>query len=445
MSSNDKRKRDNNSGDRGICYTFVNTGSCEHGSRCRFSHDNSGSSGRPNNRVKGTDNIYNNNIQGYGPDEWSKRLNPNVITKAAPCPYTVSIAIPSSLLKNVQTRELKTYVVGQIARAAAIHEIDEIIVYMDTASEASAFGAATFNASKKEENNNGDGDNDFGDVFKCPSVFFLRVLQYLETPSYLRKSLFPVHYDLKFAGLLPPLDMPHHMRKDDISLYREGVTLPSPNNVNGNHGEKSGTLVNVGLSSDCQINRTIQPGVRVTVKIDEPGKSKKLLHGDVIAPTIPRSNHGLYWGYQARLATSLNEVFTGCPYEDDSETRAPGKANKLKVACGYDLRIGQSSNGKKSLDSALSSGFRLKPFKHLLIVFGGVGGLESSVDNDETVKVGGKDAWKLFDHYLDMSLSSGGGSRTVRTEEEVILSLAKITPFLHKDSLVKVSTNDDSI
>eukprot|EP01034_Spumella_vulgaris_P033437 gene33437-41260_t len=39
--------------------------------------------------------------------------------------------------------------------------------------------------------------------------------------------MFPVHYHLKYAGLLPPLDMPHHMRRDDVSLYREGMVIDS--------------------------------------------------------------------------------------------------------------------------------------------------------------------------------------------------------------------------
>lgn len=79
-----------------------------------------------------------------------------------------------------------------------MHEVDEIIVFVDSPMEL------------------------LNDPEKGPSVFICKLLQYLEAPSYLRKDMFPVNYHLKYAGLLPPLDMPHHMRKDDISLYREG-------------------------------------------------------------------------------------------------------------------------------------------------------------------------------------------------------------------------------
>ena len=33
-----------------------------------------------------------------------------------------------------------------------------------------------------------------------PNVLFVRILQYLECPQYLRKYFFPVHQDLKYAG-----------------------------------------------------------------------------------------------------------------------------------------------------------------------------------------------------------------------------------------------------
>lgn len=37
------------------------------------------------------------------------------------------------------------------------------------------------------------------------------------------RALIPMHPDLKFAGMLPPLDAPHHMRSNEWCEYREGV------------------------------------------------------------------------------------------------------------------------------------------------------------------------------------------------------------------------------
>ncbi|XP_022973698.1 putative methyltransferase C9orf114 homolog [Cucurbita maxima] len=47
-------------------------------------------------------------------------------------------------------------------------------------------------------------------------------LKYLETPQYLRKALFPKHNNLRFVGMLPPLDAPHHLRNHEWGPYREG-------------------------------------------------------------------------------------------------------------------------------------------------------------------------------------------------------------------------------
>ena len=43
--------------------------------------------------------------------------------------YTVSLALPGSIIGNAQSAELRTYLAGQIARAAAVFNIDEVVVF----------------------------------------------------------------------------------------------------------------------------------------------------------------------------------------------------------------------------------------------------------------------------------------------------------------------------
>lgn len=43
--------------------------------------------------------------------------------------YTISLALPGSIIDNAQSAELRTYLAGQIARAAAVFNIDEVIVF----------------------------------------------------------------------------------------------------------------------------------------------------------------------------------------------------------------------------------------------------------------------------------------------------------------------------
>lgn len=166
--------------------------------------------------------------------------------------WTLSMAIPGSIIDNAQTKELKTYLAGQVARAAVIFQVDEIVVFDDQlgASRLDGGGAVAKRASD------------------C-HVFLNRVLQYLETPQYLRRALFPMHSDLSAAGLLNPLDCPHHLRSHEWSVYREGVVTDRPLK------DKEGSHVHIGLQREVVVDKRIQPGIRVTVKIDETTKDHK--------------------------------------------------------------------------------------------------------------------------------------------------------------------------
>ena len=137
--------------------------------------------------------------------------------------YTVSLALPGSIVDNAQSAELKTYLAGQVARACTIFNVDEVIVFSENGKQHAMEGE--FSGVRRSD----------------PNVFLARILQYLETPQYMRKSLFPVHPDLQYAGLLNPLDAPHHLRANEVSRFREGLTLNRPVKCG------SGSFVNVGL------------------------------------------------------------------------------------------------------------------------------------------------------------------------------------------------------
>ncbi|XP_041098795.1 putative methyltransferase C9orf114 homolog isoform X2 [Polyodon spathula] len=263
-------------------------------------------------------------------------------------PYTVSIALPGSVLDNAQSPELRTYLAGQIARACAVFCVDEVVVFDE------------------------QGDD----------------------TKYLRKSFFPKHQDLQFAGLLNPLDSPHHMRMDEESEFREGVVLDRPCKPG------KGSFVNCGMRKEVQIDRQLQAGLRVTVRLDKSqNPESRVQKGRVVAPHVPRTESGHYWGYSVRLASCLSKVFTECSFKE-----------------GYDLTIGTSERGSR-VDSVT-----LSPFKHALIVFGGLQGLEASLDTDQNLDV--TDPSMLFDHYLNTCPNQG--SRTIRTEEAILITLSAL-------------------
>lgn len=129
------------------------------------------------------------------------------VTETAQETSTISIAVPGSILDNAQSPELRTYLAGQIARAACIYQVDEIVVFDDYA-----------NASNTKKSTLEDIDGLKTGRHCC--VQLGRILQYLECPQYLRKFFFPIHKDLKYAGILNPLDAPHHLRQNNEFHFR---------------------------------------------------------------------------------------------------------------------------------------------------------------------------------------------------------------------------------
>ena len=296
-----------------------------------------------------------------------------------PCELiTMSIAVPGSILQNAQSNELRAYVAGQIARAACIYKINEVIVFDDAEEEPLASNEKS--------------------LVKCSKycLQFGRLLQYLECPQYLRKYFFPLHSDLQYAGIMNPLDAPHHLRQDENNDFREGVTLDKPVK------NDKGTFVEVGLTKQVLVYKHLQPGLRVTVKLNPPKENSKKLKGEIVSPNFPLLDSNLYWGYTVRIAHSISEVFLNCPYKG-----------------GYDLSIGTSDKGK-NIDEIKKKD--LRNFKHGLIVFGGLQGLENIVEKDTTLNV--ENVAHLFDFYINTCPNQG--SRTIRTEEAVFITLAEL-------------------
>ena len=296
---------------------------------------------------------------------------------------TISIAVPGSILDNAQSPELRTYLAGQIARAACIYNIDEIVVFDDQP-------AANVATAKMAQLETSDG---LKTARNC-CVQFARILQYLECPQYLRKFFFPLHNDLKFSGLLNPLDSQHHLRVTSEFIYREGIVTSKQH--------PKGCFVNAGLLNDVLADKQLPENIRVTVKLpsDSDLRSKKL-RGKIVTPLEPRKATGIYWGYNVRVANSISQVFSQSPYPD-----------------GYDVTVGTSDKGANVHEVEKKS---LK-YNHMLIVFGGLFGLENSIENDENLTV--DDPSQMFDHYFNVV--SEQGSRTIRTEEAVLITLSSL-------------------
>ncbi|KIZ00333.1 Uncharacterized protein MNEG_7627 [Monoraphidium neglectum] len=299
--------------------------------------------------------------------------------------FTVTMAVPGSIIDNTQNFEMANFVAGQVARTAAVFNVDELVVVDDTP--------------QRKDGTVGAG-----------AAFLARVCQYLETPQYLRKALIPMHPDLRLAGLLPPLDAPHHLRATEWQPFREGVVLKAE--------AGTGSFVDVGLDRTALVEGSLLTvNARVTLRLGESARVKfvesygeSMLLGEVVLPSAPREEAGLYWGYATRLAKGISGLVQGAPFEG-----------------GYDLKLGTSEHGQARSSArgargrvVLPGNLELPRFKHLLIAFGGPEGLEDCLAHDKRFTK--QSTTDVFDLYLNTC--PGQGSRTIRTEEAVLISMA---------------------
>ena len=316
---------------------------------------------------------------------------------------------------SAQSHDLRNALAGRIARAAAVFCVDEIIIFNDGQFKAHQPRNAYQGRLRDFESDEGyTGVSD-------PDNFLFHVLSYLECPPYLRQKLFPLHPNLRTAGSSHSLDMPHHLKAEEWCQYREGVTT-----------EDSGaetSMVDVGFGNPIKIDAPVPPYTRVTLKfdsIDAPSSfpfrphapSSSIPPAEAVDPAEPREEAGYYWGYTVRQASSLSAVFTEAPFEE-----------------GYDVSIGTSERGvplsqllfkQKSEEDANARSLPDR-FKHALIVFGGVAGLEAAAAADSDLADKGitkSNVGDLFDFWVDAC--PGQGSRTIRTEEAVWVTLSQL-------------------
>jgi predicted SPOUT superfamily RNA methylase MTH1 len=248
-----------------------------------------------------------------------------------------------------------------------------------------------------------------------------------------------MHPNLRYAGLLPSLDMPHHKTADLSLPYFEGITVEAARYGNGygnyeeeakrrkkekKKGKKDHTMTFQDQGKTVHVQAGLKEPLAVTVYTDIALSTRVTLKRNqdfeisadddfLVEPVpneAPRREAGYYWGYQVRRVKRLSSVFKKCPFVEKGK---------------YTLTIGTSERGipveKANLE--ISKALETKTnAQHILIVFGGVGGLEVAVKNDpKLVEKKITSAKSLFDYWVD--LCPGQGSRTIRTEEAVWIGL----------------------
>jgi hypothetical protein len=271
----------------------------------------------------------------------------------------ISIAIPASVVSDTPHLREKTTKIGLIGRAAAIFRIDEIIIYPDHV--------------KVDQKNEID--------------FIATLLSYMETPQYLRKRLFKLKPELRYAGILPPLRTPHHplnrkIKGLKVGEYREGVTLSKT---------REGTLIDIGVEQPALIvNKQLPMQKRVTVKVKNVEKR-------VEVELANRNEIPEYWGYKV--------------------TMEPKSFGALVKSGGFDLTIATSKYGTPLTHVAEKLSERWNSAHKILLAFGApTQGLY------EIAKSEGLSLDEIVDFVINTIPLQG--TETVRTEEALIASLA---------------------
>ncbi len=168
----------------------------------------------------------------------------------------LAVSLPDTVLEEKGSPRDKTSKLGLIARACAIYGVDVIEVFEDP---------------------NGRGE----------AAEICKILEYLETPQYLRRRLYPLEETLRYAGVLPPLRIPSHKAKVPFDQVRVGEVREGVANGDG--------TVDVGLDVFPKIAGKAAQGRRLTVRFTSTRPA-------VVEP-IQRSAAPGYWGYMVERGT----------------------------------------------------------------------------------------------------------------------------------------------
>ena len=170
----------------------------------------------------------------------------------------ISIAIPVSCIQEDATKLDKSQKISFIARVCAIFGVKTIYIYEE-------------------------GRENRSDRFLLSTV-----LRYLETPQYLRKTLFPKMDDLRYAGLMHPLQIPHHSLSSNPKDLKEGDIREGA--VVYYKGKK---FVDIGIHQMIPYFGKEYDKNRVTVQIKTILPSLKIKE-------ISEDQVKQYWGYKVK-------------------------------------------------------------------------------------------------------------------------------------------------
>ncbi len=289
---------------------------------------------------------------------------------------SLKVFVPLSTVSIKQSQLLKTILIWEIARAIAITRCSHLILYKDP-------------ESKKDEDR----------------TLVEKVLRYLLTPPYLRKKVIPLDPQLRYVGMLSPMALPIHYKKNEpvLGSVRLAVLAKKGNTIVALIGiDKPCKLVNANVS-DIKLNETPSLHFVKVLSLNPP-----------LCSLIDEDSISVYTGFKYHYYSSLEDALMNeCKESVIIEFSKHGKdVNELRQnlleAVSHNKNILCAIFGSPCMDAS-----------EILLKERGYG--IASLANTE-----------LHARYLAVNAVPHQGVRSIRTHEALYLALAVLNHILYE-------------
>lgn len=268
------------------------------------------------------------------------------------------IAIPSSALSDADTLEEKSRKAAIIARSIAIFKVTRVIIYHDN-------------------------DKDDSKLLKL-------ILEFMNTPPYLRRRIYKRMSELRASGLFEPSKVPHHKPYKKLKDIREGEIRQGIVVK-----KRDGYYVDLGLDQLIPLGSKARERSIVNVVFTS-------IYPDLRCRIAKPSEIKEYWGYDVIFYSKLSNILE--KFDDFILLTS----RKGKMAYKYEELI--LNECKKS--------------KRVIIVFGSTKKGVHGILRDEKYTKHLKHVYNFFPEQ---------GVETIRIEEAILGSLSIINHIIHKN------------
>jgi len=269
----------------------------------------------------------------------------------------LDVLLPTSYADETPHLREKTLRIGFLGRALAIFRVDTVYLY----------------------------DEDLSASFAKQGNLVKGLMDYMNTAPYLRRRLFPLTSAFRYAGVLPPLNIPTHPpAEEEPQTYpqvREGLVVEG--------GRRP--LIEIGFERRVTVKRAPEEGSRVLVRLERRGEKVK-------ARLVSRRKTRLYSGFSTHI------------YRKDL----------ADLVGRYELSIATSRRGSPIRERFSEISSALKGARSVCVAFGSARQGMYEIARNHRFDLG-----SVFTHVLNTIPDQG--VRTVRTEEAVYATLSQLT------------------